>query len=134
MLEIDRSLSTPVDAAPERCLAVLRDLERYPDWSSLISRAERDGEHVRLRASVLGVALWMTCEVRVGADGAVLRRIPHDATDEERFDASFSLSPPGTVGLHVRAVIDAPGPARLIRGRVERALVDGLLADFVRAL
>jgi hypothetical protein len=134
MLEIDRSLSSPVDASPERCLELLRDVERYPDWSSLISRAEQDGEHVRLRASVLGVALWMTCELQVGSDGAVLRRIPHGDDDEERFEASFSLSPPGAVGLHVSAVVDAPGPARLIRGRVERALVDGLLADLVRAL
>src|SRR3954451_13216601 len=118
MLEIDRSMRTPVDASPDRCIELLRDVESYPDWSSLISRVERDGEHVRLRASVLGVALWMTCELRVGADGAVLRRIPDDEGDEERFEASFSLSPAGTVGLHLSAVIDAPGPARLIRGRV----------------
>lgn len=38
------------------------------------------------------------------------------------------------VELHVAASIDAPGPARLLRGRVERRLVDDLLADFTRGL
>jgi hypothetical protein len=41
---------------------------------------------------------------------------------------------PGEVTLHVVAALDAPGPARLIRGRVERRLADDLLADFTRAL
>lgn len=134
MLEIDRTVTAHVDATPQRALDLLRDVERYPDWASLISHAERDGESVRLRASVLGVGLWMTCELRLRSDGALLRRIPDDARDEERFEADFSLTPSGSVDLHVSAAIEAPGPARLIRGRVERALVDGLLADFVRAV
>jgi hypothetical protein len=133
MLEIDRSVSAAVDAPPERCLELLADVEGYPSWSSLISSAERDGELVRLRASVLGVGFEMTCSLTLSTAGAVLERIAHDADDEERFEATWTV-PPATVELHVRAALEAPGPARLIRGRVERAIADGLLADFVRAL
>jgi hypothetical protein len=33
------------------------------------------------------------------------------------------------VQLHVTAAIDLPGPAGLLRGRIERRLTDDLLAD-----
>jgi hypothetical protein len=133
MLEIDRTVSATVDASPERCLEVLADVESYPSWSSLISSAERDGERVRLRASVLGAGFEMECELELSADRAVLRRLPNDADDEERFEATWNVAP-GRVELHVAAALDAPGPARLIRGRVERRVADDLLADFTRAL
>jgi hypothetical protein len=132
VLEIDRTVSAAVDASPERCLELLADVEGYPAWSSLISEAERAGDHVRLRASVLGVGFEMTCALELSDDRAVLRRIPNDPQDEERFEAAWSLAP-GCVELHVRAALDAPGPARLIRGRVERRIADDLLADFVQA-
>jgi hypothetical protein len=133
VLRIDRTVSAGVDATPERCLEMLGDVERYPSWSSLLESTERAGDLVRLRASVLGVGLEMDCELLLRPAAAVLRRIPEDDTDEERFEATWTLAP-GSVELHVRAVLDAPGPARLIRGRVERRIVDDLLADFVRAL
>ena len=133
MLAIDRTVSAAVDAPPERCLDLLADVERYPEWASLISEAQLDGERVRLRASLLGVSLEMECELELSAAGAALRRLPYDADDPERFEATWRLDP-GTVELHVSAVLDAPGPARLIRGRVERKIADDLLADFRRAL
>src|SRR4051794_14917715 len=121
MLQIDRSVSAAVDASPERCLEVLADVERYPSWASLISSAQRAGEGVRLRASLLGVGFEMTCVLELSSDGAVLRRLAHGGDDEERFEAAWRVAP-GRVELHVRAALDAPGPARLIRGRVERAI------------
>jgi hypothetical protein len=133
MLEIDRRVSSAVSAPPERCMALLADVERYPSWSSLISHAERHGDRIRLRASVLGVGFEMACSLELTDGTALLRRIPNDADDEERFDAAWTVES-GSVTLHVRAAFDAPGPARLIRGRVERAIADGLLADFVAAL
>jgi hypothetical protein len=92
---------------------------------------------VWLRAELLGVGFEMECELEVGDGRVVLRRRPYDAADRERYDASWTVTPrPGgaAVELRVVAAIDAPGPASLIRGRVERRLVDGLLADFAGAV
>jgi hypothetical protein len=132
VLEIDRTVSSPVGAPLARCAELLADVEGYPRWASLIESAAAAGDAVQLRAAVLGVSFEMTCSLEVAEDRVVLARIPHDADDEERFRADWTLAP-GEVRLHVHAVLDAPGPARLIRGRVERRIADDLLADFVRA-
>jgi hypothetical protein len=137
MLTIDHSASTGVAATPERCLALLSDVEGYPGWSSLLGSAEQlGGDRVRLRAELFGMSFEMDCVLEVGADRVVLRRLPYDAEDEERYVATWTVSPVGAgaaVELHVAAALDAPGPASLVRGRVERRLVDDLLADFARA-
>jgi hypothetical protein len=111
----------------------LADVEGYPRWSSLIRSAESTDGRVALRAELLGVSFEMRCELDVGAERVVLRRVPNDAGDEERFEAEWIVAP-GKVTLHVTAALDAPGPARLIRGRVEKRLTDDLLADFTRSL
>jgi ribosome-associated toxin RatA of RatAB toxin-antitoxin module len=137
VLTIDRSARATVAAAPERCLARLSDVEAYPSWASLIRSAEVVGERVRLRAELLGVAFEMDCELEVAPGRAILRRVPYDAQDKERFEATWTVAPAGSgsaVDLHVVAALDAPGPARLLRGRLERRLVDDLLGDFARSV
>jgi hypothetical protein len=133
VLRIDRTVRASVAATPEQCLDFLGDVERYPAWSSLIESADRVGDLIHLRASVLGVGFEMDCELLLRSGAAVLRRVPEDDADEERFEATWKLTP-GYVELHVQAVLEAPGPARLIRGRVEKRIADDLLADFARAL
>jgi hypothetical protein len=133
MLAIDRTAQAPVSVPPERCMELLADVEGYPRWSSLIKSAEPAGERVRIRAELLGVSFEMECALDVGPDGAVLHRIPHGDDDPERFEATWTVGA-GRVALHVVALMDAPGPARLIKGRVEKRLADDLLADFTRAL
>jgi hypothetical protein len=137
MLKIDRSARTAVAATPERCLERLSDVEQYPSWASLIRSAEMVGERVRLRAELLGVAFEMDCSLEVEPAAAVLRRVPYDEGDDERFEAVWTVSPAGggsAVELRVVAALDVPGPARLLRGRVERRLVDDLLDDFARSV
>ena len=137
MLTIERRASASSGARPAACLRRLADVESYPSWSSLIREAERVGERVRLRAELFGVSFVMDCELETGDGGAELRRLPYDDADEERFEAAWTVTPAGArseVELHVAATIDAPGPARLLGGRVERRLVDDLLADFTRGL
>jgi hypothetical protein len=136
VLTIDRTARGEVAAPPKRCLERLADAADYPTWSSLIRSAERAGERVRLKAELFGISFVMDCELEVGDDRAVLRRVPYDAEDEERFEATWTVTPAASgseVELHVVATIDAPGPARVLRGRVERRLVDDLLADFTRS-
>jgi hypothetical protein len=138
VLHIDGTARTTVAAPPARCLQVLGDVEAYPSWSSLITSVERlDGGRVRLRAQVLGLAVSMTCTIDVGAETAVLRRVPHGPDDEERFEAAFTVTRSdggSAIELHTIADLDAPGPAALLRGRVKKALVDDLLADFASAV
>jgi hypothetical protein len=88
---------------------------------------------------VLGFSVEMLCELSVdrSAGRALLRRLPEDAEDAEAYESAWTVRHSGsgtTVELEVRAALEAPGPARLVRGRIERALADDLLADFVRAL
>jgi hypothetical protein len=135
VLTIDRTARAEVAATPERCLERLGDVESYPSWSSLIRGAERVGDRVRLRAELLSVSFEMDCVLELGPDRVVLRRLPNDDGDEERFEAVWTVTPgesgqSSDVELHVVAALDAPGPARLIRGRVERRLADDLLEDF----
>jgi hypothetical protein len=136
VLSVERGARAAVAATPERCLARLADVEGYLEWASLIERAERDGERVRVRASVLGLAFVMDCALELGPERAALRRLPYSADDDERFEATWSVAPDGDgslVELHVAATIDVPGPARFVRGRIERRLVDDLLGDFARS-
>jgi hypothetical protein len=133
MLEIDRTARAHVDVPPARCVELLTDVDSYPRWSSLIRSAESRSGRVRLRAELLGVSFEMECDLEVDDDRVVLRRLPNDDGDEERFEAAWTATP-GELTLHVTAALDAPGPARLIRGRVEKRLTDDLLADFTRSL
>jgi hypothetical protein len=127
-----------VDAPPERCLALLADVPGYPRWSRLVSAAEAvDEDRVRLRADVLGLPVIMDCVLELGEDRATLRRVPYDPDDDEVFIATWTVRREGDgshVELHVQAAMDAPGPARLLRGRVERRLADDLLEDFAAAV
>jgi hypothetical protein len=138
VLTIDRSASASVAASPDRCLERLADGEAYPSWASLIRRAELVGERVRLEAELLGVPFVMDCALEVEPAGrTVLRRLPYGEDDDERYEASWTVTPEGTgshVELRVVAALDAPGPARFVRGRIERKLVDDLLQDFARSL
>jgi hypothetical protein len=138
VLEIDRTVSARVKAPPDRCLGVLRDVAGYPRWSRLVGAVDAfDDDRVRLRADVLGLPVVMNCVVEADDGSATLRRLPNDPDDDEQFTAAWTVgeAPGGAdVELHVRAAINAPGPARLIRGRVERKLADELLADFVAAV
>jgi hypothetical protein len=137
VLSIDRTARVDVSAPPERCLEILSDVARYPSWASLIASAEVIEDRVKLRAQVLGLPVEMQCSLATRPDGAVLQRIPYDDRDDERYVADWRVGPSASgaeVTLHVTASLDAPGPARVLRGRVERLLVDGLVNDLARAV
>jgi hypothetical protein len=40
MLRIDRNVTARVDAPPTRCVEVLAEVERWPEWARLIADAE----------------------------------------------------------------------------------------------
>ena len=134
MLRLSRTATATVTAPPSRCMAVLRAVEAFPSWASLISEAEvLEPGRVRLKAHVMGVPLEMLCALEITDDRAVLTRLPYDPGDDERYVATWTVGP-GEVGLHVEAELDAPSAAGFMRGRIERKLVDDLLADFALAV
>jgi hypothetical protein len=134
MLNIDHASSARVPAPPSRCMELLADVEDYPRWASLIGSASVLGPgRVRLRAELLGLGFEMDCTLELGDGRAVLRRVPYDALDPERYEATWIVEPHGggsEVRLHVVAAIEAPGPAAIIRRPVSKRLVDDLLSDF----
>lgn len=139
ILELDRTARASVAAPPDRCMAVLGAVTEYPSWSSLIrSVSAVDGGGLLVRAEVLGLGVEFTCSLELAPRAALLRRVAHGDDDPERFEMAWTVSAAdgggSDVELHVTAALDVPGPARLLRGRVERTLVDGVLSDFVRTL
>lgn len=140
MLEIDRRAVREVEAEPERCLEVLEAAVDYAAWSSLIEGVEVLGEgRVRMQVELFGRHVVMDCRLALDPTGALLERLPNDDGDEERYLASWKVAPgagggssSAEVTLHVAAALEAPGPARLLRGRIEKRLVDDLLDDFAR--
>jgi hypothetical protein len=142
MLRIDRSAGRAVGAPPERCMAVLADVDAYPSWSGLIVAARvvdpgATAARVWVRAQVLGLTVEMDCLLELGEGRAVLRRVPEGDDDRERYAAVWTVTPRGAgadVELEVTALLDAPGPAALLSGRVGRRLVDDVLEEFARAL
>jgi len=136
MLSLDRTVRADVGVSPSVSLGLLGDVEGYPRWSRLVRSAEVHGDTIGLRAEVLGLTVEMNCALELGRDTAVLRRLPYDDGDDERFIATWTVRRNGagaTVQLNVAAAIDLPGPTGLLRGRIERRLADDLLADFVSA-
>jgi ribosome-associated toxin RatA of RatAB toxin-antitoxin module len=144
VLRIDRTVSSEVPASPSRCLALLADVEAYPSWARPVGavevlerRADDAPARVRLRADVFGLPVQMDCALELGGDRVVLRRVPYDADDSERYHATWRVRPRergAIVELTVAAALDTPAPAGLLRGRVSRRLADDLLADFVLRL
>jgi hypothetical protein len=136
VLRVERTVRAAVTAPPDRCMTLLGDVEGYPRWARLLDGVEvteRDPLRVRVIADVLGLTVEMDCALELGPDRVVLRRLPNDADDDERYEAAWTISD-GAVELQVTAAIDAPGPASLLRGRVTKRLADDLLADFVAAV
>jgi hypothetical protein len=103
-----------IDAPAGRCLSVLRDLERWPDWSSTVTSItvmERDaqgrGALAGVRARLLGLAVVFLMEVSGGpGDRIELHRLPHGDDDPERLDLVIELSPEGS-GCHASAELEA---------------------------
>jgi hypothetical protein len=133
VLQVDRSAQARFQAPRDRCLEVLGDVADYPRWSRLVRAVSEGDRGVHLVVEVLGRTVAMDCSLELGPDGAVLRRLPNDPGDDEVFVAEWKLAD-DTVTLHVSAAIDLPGAAGLLRGRIERRVVDELLDDFVAAV
>jgi hypothetical protein len=141
MAEAQQSHSAEVDASIERCIEVLLDFERYPEWSGPISEArvlERDAEG---RGSRVAFALDMKIRT-VRYTLAYEFELPERATwslvagdvagivGEYRFERLGKKSTRATCSQAVDLGFWIPGPLRRV---FEKQALRDSVEDFKRA-
>jgi hypothetical protein len=112
------SADRPIDAAPEHCLALLADVESWPEWISAIRSIgvlERDGSgapsRVLLEARMLGFPLAFTATVAASPHEFTLRRVAHGTTDPEALELVVQVEPAERgcrASARLSATVDAP--------------------------
>jgi ribosome-associated toxin RatA of RatAB toxin-antitoxin module len=110
-------------ASPEACVALLADVDRYPDWYPEVVKEvevlERDDQgrptkaHTKLHVQYGPITrdFDLTMEVTHSPPGAVrLSRIPHHGRDGEQFDVNWLVSgaQPSRIALDLAASLDVP--------------------------
>jgi Polyketide cyclase / dehydrase and lipid transport len=147
MKELTGSASATTSASPAECMALLEAIDGYPTWApGVVTQAEvleRDGagHPTRARAKLhvergpLTRDFDLQFAVKVDPAGTVaLNRIPHDGSDNERFDVTWHVAcGQGTrVALELVATLHVPRFIPL--GGVGDSLAESLVSDAMRAL
>lgn len=156
MREARASAGTSLDASPQRCLALVADVEAYPRWYREAVRRvavlERDASGyasrvrvllklglgpapVRLGLNLVPASFEELMVVRVDPPSQVrLERVPHDEADPERFAVSWCVQagPPARVELELAAALEVPRVVPV--GRLAQSLAHGFVAAASRAL
>jgi hypothetical protein len=113
------SASTPVSETPDRSIALLAAIDRYPSWyPEVIREVEvlergRDGLPRRARTTVhLGVGplagdFHFQVAVDVGSDAVVISRLPDGRSDPEQLEVRWHVQP-GTLHVEVEARLSVP--------------------------
>jgi ribosome-associated toxin RatA of RatAB toxin-antitoxin module len=139
--ELSGKASSTVDATSERCMAVLADVERYPDWYPDVVRRvevlERDATGQATKADTsLHVAYGpvtrdfnLTLDVRVQPPDVVrLVRIPHEPADEERFEVNWRVRDGAQRTIELALAAALPVPRFLPVGGIGDGLAQGFVA------
>lgn len=147
MKELTGSGSGTTSASPADCMTLLEDIDRYPTWApDIIKEAEvleRDtaGHPVKARTKLhvergpLTRDFNLVLDVSVDPAGTIaLRRIPHQPTDQERFDVTWRVDggPSTRIALDLAANLDVPRFIPL--GDVGDAMAQQLVSAATRAL
>jgi ribosome-associated toxin RatA of RatAB toxin-antitoxin module len=142
MKELSGSAASDVAAPAERCMALLADVERYPEWyPDVVRRVEvldRDpsGQATKAQTS-LHVAYGpvardfdVTLDVQVQPPDVVrLVRIAHEPTDEEQFEVNWRVRDGGaTRTIELRLAAALPVPRFLPVGGIGDGLAQGFVA------
>ncbi len=140
MKELRGAASASVAAPVERCVQFLGTVDRYPEWYGEVVRSVEVLDPGRARATLhvsvgpLTRDIRLLLSVAVSERSVVLRRIPHEPTDPERFEVSWSVfdGPPTRVGLELSANLDVPRLVPL--GGVGEAMARGFVVAAAREL
>jgi ribosome-associated toxin RatA of RatAB toxin-antitoxin module len=129
-----------VAAPPERCFAIVADLERYPEWAADIKEVEvkeRDGQGrpqlVTLRAAAFGRSTSMTLAYDYSEAPRVLSWKLTQGDITTKWDGSYIFEPNcdgGTdVTYHVEAELRVPIP-----GFIKMRATSRIMATAMREL
>jgi ribosome-associated toxin RatA of RatAB toxin-antitoxin module len=129
-----------VAAPPERCFAVVADLERYPEWAADIKEVEvkeRDGQGrpqlVTLRAAAFGRSTSMTLAYDYSEAPRVLSWKLTQGDITTKWDGSYIFEPNGDGGTdvtyHVEAELRVPIP-----GFIKMRATSRIMATAMREL
>jgi hypothetical protein len=142
MKALSGSAASDVTATTERCMAVLADVGHYPEWYPEVVRRvdvlERDGTGQATKAKTsLHVThgpvtrdFNLTLDVQVQPPDVVrLVRIPHEPTDEERFEVNWRVRDGVTRRIELALAAVLPVPRFFPVGDIG----DGLARGFVTA-
>jgi ribosome-associated toxin RatA of RatAB toxin-antitoxin module len=143
MKELHGTASQHVGVPIERCYELLIDVEDYPRWhpdvvqSAEVIERRPDGSPARARAKLhVGIGplvkdFNLTLMVQLARPASVtLTRVPHDASDAEQFQVTWTLSAAGGgtgIGLALAANLSVPRLVPL------GGVGDSLAAGFVSA-
>jgi ribosome-associated toxin RatA of RatAB toxin-antitoxin module len=128
-----------VEAPPERCYAVVADIERYPEWVAdlkEVSVLERDGSGrptvVAFRAAAFGRSTRYTLEYDYAKAPAELSWVQREGDLTHRLDGSYRFDPAGegatevTYSLDVELRVPLPG---FIKRRAEGHILHAAVRD-----
>lgn len=128
-----------VEAPPERCYAVVADIERYPEWVAdlkEVSVLERDESGrpkvVAFRAAAFGRSTRYTLEYDYAKAPAELSWVQREGDITSRLDGSYRFDPAGegatevTYSLDVELRVPLPG---FIKRRAEGHILHAAVRD-----
>ncbi len=147
MKELSGAATVAVTAPQEQCLALLAAVEGYPTWYPEVVRAvdvlERDpsGQATRVRTKLhlsqgpLSKDFDLEMDVTVQPPRNVqLSRIPHEATDGERFDVTWHVDPQPQAQIRLELRANLAVPRLLPIGGIGDAVADGFVQAAARTL
>jgi Polyketide cyclase / dehydrase and lipid transport len=147
MKQLSGSSAADVSASTEECMKVLAAVERYPDWYPEVVRRvevlERDayGQATKAKTS-LHVAYGpvtrdfeLTLDVQVRQPDIVrLVRIPHEPSDDERFEVNWRVRDAATRRIELELGAALPVPRFLPVGGIGDAIAQGFVGAAVSAV
>ncbi len=152
MKELHGRASATTAATRERCLALLRAVERYPGWYPDVVRSVEPADDPRRAGETCLSAILHFSYGPIAADldlllevldapagGVRLGRVPYSAGDRERFTVDWLLAErPGgaetNITLELNATLDVPRLLPIPLGTIGNTMATGFLAAAVGTL
>jgi hypothetical protein len=147
MKELTGQASAATSAPSAQAMALLEAIDRYPSWApDVVKEAEvleRDagGHPTRARARLhvergpLTRDFDLLFEVKVDPAGTIaLRRIPHEGSDQERFDVTWRVDDGHSSRIELHLVANLNVPRFIPLGGVGDSLAGDLVSAARRAL
>jgi ribosome-associated toxin RatA of RatAB toxin-antitoxin module len=147
MKELSGDAGAAVSAPAEDCMALVAAVDRYPSWYPEVVRAvdvlERDpsGQPSRVRAKLhlaqgpLSKDFDLLMAVIVQPPSIVkLSRVPHDASDQEKFDVTWHVDAPAQPQIRLELRANLSVPRFLPLGGIGNAVADGFVTAAAQAL